>query len=201
MNSWHNHWETNVFRDEALRKKSLRLWLAAERYKEILLEVTDGLLPPESSDDIVNLLLNQRLVQNSELRYLECGHRAIAVKAICDTLDIKARNVTLYSDWHQKVFLTHHVLEIEGENGWEFHDPDFGFCIINKESPLSIQEILIQNADKPFKLPVGASVYDYTRNKIEAYYVNRLFALGFFRTSSITDSALLFYIKIRIQMA
>jgi hypothetical protein len=60
---------------------------------------------------------------------LECGDRSISVPVMGAKFKIPCRHDTLYSVWHKTKLLTHRVIELEGSRGWEFHDPDFRFCV------------------------------------------------------------------------
>jgi hypothetical protein len=174
-NSWHHYWEHGI-RKSPLRVKAFKLWGASEDYRKLLDEITRGELSTEPEAIWMQLL--EGYSSRKKLRYLECGHRAIAVSVMAAKFKIPCRHVTLYSVWHKTILLTHHVIELEGSRGWEIHDPDFGFCVPDEQGrPMSLRQIVEKRGCSTF-LEYGGGI-------TQSYYLKRLFALGYFSVASI----------------
>lgn len=146
-NSWHNFWEHGISDQPDLQAKSQTLWNATSSYRDILAEIAGTAVSSDPNNLWSHLIAGY--LSRSNLCYMECGHRAIAVSAMAEYLDIPFRHVTLYGN-SETTLTTHHVVELYGCDGWEFHDPDYGFCIRDGDRTLSIEEIV--SASQPPKM-------------------------------------------------
>lgn len=170
-NSWHNYWEGGVRHDPHLRAKSLRLFAANGSYKKVLQETGDDINTTDPNQ-LWGMLIEGSL-SKSRRRYMECGHRAIAVTALANRLNISSQHVTLYS----RDRVTHHLVELVGDYGPELHDPDYGFCIRQDGKTMAARDIV--RARRP------AEYFAYSGNKQDHDFIDRLFDLGFFTAASV----------------
>ncbi|MFB0490078.1 hypothetical protein ABIE45_002664 [Methylobacterium sp. OAE515] len=133
-----------------------------------------------SPDIQENLRLLVRAADGDSPPYLECGHRALAAGAIAESIGIPVRHVTLYSDWPKASIVTHHLLEMKGEHGWEMHDPDYGFCFRMQSGHIASAEAL---------MTTNVSVAEYVwRPRIRmARHIAFLVKAGFFSAVSTRD--------------
>jgi hypothetical protein len=176
--SWHHYWEHSLRKQPDLRTKAFKLWGAAENYPNALKRLQINGPPPPEPEIIAAKLLEASSFEAAP--FLECGHRALTVGAVCAELGLETRYVTLFSTWHPTLVLTHHVLEIRGEHGWEFHDPDVGFCVPGEDgTPASLARIVADGA------PCG--YFEYGGGASLAYYIKRHFLLGYFDTAAVVD--------------
>lgn len=173
--SWHNVFEASVQGNANLKEAAFRLADARERYRNVFREVTGSSMPSSSPHKIWGRIIDAS-ISKDKIRYLECGHRSIAVASMAAFLKIPCRYITLFSAWHPTMLMSHTAVELRGKNGWEFHDPDYGYCVHVNGKPVSLLETIAR--------PLTVSCVEYSGKNLGAPYIKNLFDHGYFASAS-----------------
>jgi hypothetical protein len=173
-NSWHYSWDWSIARDWRRRKLARALWKPGADHMRLLKHAGEAV---PSSHPAENLRRLVSAAAGGGIPYLECGHRALAAAAIAEAVGIPVRYVTLYSNFSKTTVLTHHLLELEGDYGWEMHDPDYGFYFTASRDRIASVETALNQ-------PVRVAEYIWRPRVRMARHVAMLVRGGFFQAVS-----------------
>jgi hypothetical protein len=173
-NSWHYPWEARTRTTWKRWALARAMWKAPANYRLMLSDAGEA-FPSQNVDEILLRIVDA--AAGGRPPFLECGHRALAVAAIAESIGMTVRYVTLYSGGPVTTVWSHHVLEMKGPRGWEMHDPDYGFFLKTRAGhAASVEDVMNQ--------PVSVAEYLWRPRIRLARHIASLIDNGFFAAVS-----------------
>lgn len=143
---------------------------------------------------VISMLWNTH-ISKQDYAHLSCGPRAMAMKRILDSLGVKSRVISVFTDNNPQVnshtFLE--VLNTETER-WELQDPDFNIYYIDTESKKRIATSRLIWGDLDNVTPISTNKKGWKDNNVQHLkqdYFEAMIYMNHLRTEKTEKSVIL----------